>query len=425
MKGTHMLPATTDVLIVGAGPTGLALAVSLQRAGIEHVLIDKLAAGQNTSRAAVIHAHTLDMLDELGVSAQLAAEGLKLTTFTIRDRDRRLLQVPFDRLPTKHPYLLMLPQDATERILTERLVALGGRIHRGVTATRLTERATSVVATVDSEAGEQAIVARFAVGADGMHSIVRASIGTEFTGGTYEESFVLADVRMNWSQGRDDVQLFFSPAGLVVIAPLPNGTFRIVATLDDAPEHPTAADIQALIDARGPTGGTADVTHVEWSSRFRIHHRLASSYRDGRLFLIGDAAHVHSPAGGQGMNTGLVDACVLGRLIAQAVSGKQWESGLDRYQKLRRPAAEQVLGLAGRLTSLATMKNPVKRRVRNAVFSLLNHLSPAKHTVAMNLSGLSRQRFAAIADESDGPETVLEIARNREYSSTGSDHAQR
>jgi 2-polyprenyl-6-methoxyphenol hydroxylase-like FAD-dependent oxidoreductase len=208
---------------------------------------------------------------------------------------------------------------------------------------------------------------------------------------------------MNWSHGRDEVQLFFSPAGLVVIAPLPGGTFRIVATLDDAPEHPAAADIQALIDARGPTGGTADVTQVVWSSRFRIHHRLANSYRDGRLFLIGDAAHVHSPAGGQGMNTGLVDACVLGRLLAQAVSGKPSESGLDRYQGLRRPAAEQVLGLAGRLTSLATMKSPVKRRVRNAVFSMLNHLSPAKHRLAMNLSGLSRQRFAAIADESDRP----------------------
>jgi 2-polyprenyl-6-methoxyphenol hydroxylase-like FAD-dependent oxidoreductase len=137
------------------------------------------------------------------------------------------------------------------------------------------------------------------------------------------------------------------------------------------------------------------------SSRFRIHHRLANAYRDGRRFLIGDAAHVHSPAGGQGMNTGLVDACVLGRLIAEAVSGKQSESGLDQYQMLRRPAAEQVLGLAGRLTSLATMKNPVKRLVRNVVFSLLNRLSPTKHALAMNLSGLGRQRFAASADKSD------------------------
>ena len=122
-----MPPSTTDVLIVGAGPTGLALAISLQQAGIEHVLIDKLAAGQNTSRAAVIHAHTLGMLDELGVSVRLAAEGLKLTTFTIRDGDRRLLQAPFDRLPTNHPYLLMLPQDSTERILTDRLCCSAAR----------------------------------------------------------------------------------------------------------------------------------------------------------------------------------------------------------------------------------------------------------------------------------------------------------
>ncbi len=392
-----MLPSTTDVLIVGAGPTGLALAISLQQAGIDHVLIDRLAAGQNTSRAAVIHAHTLDVLDELGVSARLAAEGLRLTTFTIRDRDRRLLQVPFDRLPTKHPYLLMLPQDATERILADRLAALGGRVHRGVTATRLTRRATIVEATCATAAGERSIDARFVVGADGMNSIVRATIGTDFAGGTYEESFVLADVRMHWSHGRDEVQLFFSPAGLVVVAPLPDGAFRIVATLDDAPEHPTAADIQALIDARGPTTGTADVTHVAWSSRFRIHHRLAESYRDGRLFLIGDAAHVHSPAGGQGMNTGLVDACVLGRLIAAAVRERLSDSQLEAYQRLRRPAAEHVLGLAGRLTSLATMKNPVTRVVRNAVFRLLSHLSPAQRTLAMNLSGLSRQRFAAIA----------------------------
>jgi 2-polyprenyl-6-methoxyphenol hydroxylase-like FAD-dependent oxidoreductase len=114
---------------------------------------------------------------------------------------------------------------------------------------------------------------------------------------------------------------------------------------------------------------------------------------------MGDAAHVHSPAGGQGMNTGLVDACVLGRLIAQAVSG-QSGSGLGQYQSLRRPAAEQVLGLAGRLTSLATMRNPVERRVRNAVFWLVNHLSPAKRMLAMNLSGLSRQRLA-VTDGSD------------------------
>ena len=392
-----MMRPTTDVLIVGAGPTGLVLAIALQRAGIDHILIDKLPRGQNTSRAAVIHAHTLEMLDELGVSTLLADEGLKLATFSIRDRDRTLVQLRFDKLATPHPYLLMLPQDVTERVLAERLVALGGAIHRGVTATDLRQDAKGVHVSLTSDEGSHSIDARYVVGGDGMHSMVRAAAGAEFEGAAYEESFVLADVSMEWSHGRDEVMLFFSPAGLVVVAPLPNGHFRIVATLDSAPEHPTVADIQALVDTRGPTTGSAKVTDVAWSSRFRVHHRLAKSYRNDRLLLMGDAAHVHSPAGGQGMNTGFVDACVLGRLLTAVVSGKQPESALDQYQSLRRPAAKKVLGLAGRLTFMATMRNPVKRQVRNQVLSLVNHLPFAKHVVAMNLSGLSRRQHAQIA----------------------------
>jgi 2-polyprenyl-6-methoxyphenol hydroxylase-like FAD-dependent oxidoreductase len=389
-----VLRQTTDVLIVGAGPTGLALAITLQRESIDHVLIDKLPVGQNTSRAAVIHAHTLEMLDGLGVATRLAKEGLKLTTFSIRDRDRTLVRLGFGSLPTAHPYLLMLPQDVTERVLADYLVALGGTIHRGITATELRQDPSAVHASLMSDAGTHSIDARYVVGADGMHSMVRATIGTEFTGTTYEESFVLADVSMEWSHGRDQVMLFFSPAGLVVVAPLPNGTFRIVATLDPAPEHPTAADIQRLIDARGPTTGVAKVTNVTWSSRFRLHHRLAQSYRHGRLFLMGDAAHVHSPAGGQGMNTGLVDACVLGRLLAAVVSGKQADAVLDQYQTLRRPAAEKVLRLAGRLTQLAIMRSPAKRHLRNVVLSVIDHVPFMKRGVAMNLSGLSRRQHA-------------------------------
>src|SRR5690606_25698330 len=129
---------------------------------------------------------------------------------------------------------------------------------------------------------------------DGMQSLVRKTANITFDGAQYEESFILADVHMDWPHGRDDVKLFFSPEGLVVVAPLPNGRFRIVATVDNAPEKPGAPDIQAVLDARGPTRGMA-VVHddVSWSSRFRVHHRLARSYRKGRLFLMGDAAHVH------------------------------------------------------------------------------------------------------------------------------------
>ena len=152
---------------------------------------------------------------------------------------------------------------------------------------------------------------------------------------------MLADVEMDWPLGRDEVSLFFSPAGLVVVAPLPGGTFRIVATLEGAPEHPDVADVQAIVDARGPAAVRAQVRSVVWGSRFRVHHRLAKAYRRGRLLLMGDAAHVHSPAGGQGMNTGLVDAVVLGR------SSPRWFRGGSR-----------------RLRSTATRRCGIRRRSR-------------------------------------------------------------
>ena len=388
----------TDVLIIGAGPTGLALATTLMRAGIATVIVDKLATGQNTSRAAVVHAHTLEVLEPLGVVERMTQAGLKLARFSIRDRDRVLVRLHFDTLPTRHPYLLMLPQDVTEAILAEGLGEAGGTVRRGWMAEALVETPDGVQATVASGEDRQTIHARYVVGADGMHSLVRETAGIGFAGSSYEESFVLADVEMTWSHGRDEVMLFFSPAGLVVVAPLPSGAYRIVATLDVAPERPGIEDLQALLDARGPTQGVGKVSRVHWSSRFRLHHRVADQYRRGRLLLIGDAAHVHSPAGGQGMNTGLVDACVLGRLLIEVLSGRRDDSHLDTYEALRRPAALQVLQLAGRLTHMATMKSAPQRFMRNLVLAAINLVPMARHRLEMNLSGLSRRAAAQLHD---------------------------
>jgi 2-polyprenyl-6-methoxyphenol hydroxylase-like FAD-dependent oxidoreductase len=263
---------------------------------------------------------------------------------------------------------------------------------------------------VTSQTGEKLIRARYVVGADGMHSEVRAAAGIRFEGAAYEESFVLADVHMDWPLQNKEVSLFFSAAGLVVIAPLPDGSFRMVATLADAPERPGVADLQALIDARGPSMQPGRVKDVIWSSRFRVHHRLASSYRNDRLFLIGDAAHVHSPAGGQGMNCGLVDACVLGQLLSDVMQGKRSEAELDVYQKLRRPAAAEVLGLAGRLTAMATMRGTFKRSLRNALLSTINRIRPAKRLLMRNLSGLSRKKLAQLPDPAGAAATILRPA---------------
>jgi len=389
------IPAVTDVLIVGAGPTGLALAISLAQAGVDHVLIDKLEAGLNTSRAAVVHAHTMEALDSLGVAQRMAAAGKTIKRFSIRDRDRALVQLTFDKLPSAFSYLLMIPQDVTERILAARLAELGSTLHRGVSATSIEHNRDGARVWLQDGQGQRAIDAKYVVGADGMHSLVRETAGIPFDGGQYEHSFVLADVGMEWAHGRDEVMLYFSPAGPVVVAPLPNGNFRIVAVMEDAPENPQAQHIQAILDASGPTDGVR-ITGVTWSSRFRIHHRLARRYREGRLIVMGDAAHVHSPAGGQGMNCGLVDATVLGRLLADVSAGRRPDRALNIYEKLRRPAAAQVLKLAGDLTEMAMKRAPASRVVRNARLSVLNHAPPLKRKMIMNLSGLARRAAAEL-----------------------------
>ncbi|MEE2692799.1 MAG: FAD-dependent monooxygenase [Pseudomonadota bacterium] len=393
MTANSSLPEKTDALIVGAGPTGLALAVSLGQAGVDHVLVDRLTAGHSASRAAVIHAHTLEALDGLGVAAPLVDAGLKLSRFSLRDRDRTLMTLSFDDLPSPFSHLLMIPQNVTEEILARRLEALGGRVRRSVSAEGFEQTREGVRVTLDDNGERRVVQARYVIGADGMRSAVRTAAGIAFEGGSDAHSFVLADVTMDWALGREEVMLFFSPAGLVVVAPLPDGQFRIVAAMKDAPENPTAEDIAALMAASGPSDG-ATIRAVSWSSRFRIHHSLAKSYRKGRMLVMGDAAHVHSPAGGQGMNTGLVDATVLGELLADVLKGRRAEADLDLYEKLRRPAAAKVMRLAGALSDMAMTEGRLARAARNARLSAAGHLPFVRRKLAMNLSGLARREAA-------------------------------
>jgi 2-polyprenyl-6-methoxyphenol hydroxylase-like FAD-dependent oxidoreductase len=380
------LPETTDVLIVGAGPVGLTLATALVVKGVKVVLVDRAAEGANTSRAAVVHARTLEVLETIQVSEELVKRGVIVPRFTVRDRDRSLLTIGFDELPTKYPYTLMVPQDITEEVLLDRLHAQGGQVHRPYEVASLEQDDTGTTATMTTG---KVIRAKYTVGADGMHSTVREHAGIGFTGDTYAQSFVLADVRLDWDHQDDEVMLFFAPEGLVVVAPLPGGRHRIVATVDEAPEHPSREDVQALLDTRGPKAHPARVTDIVWSSRFRVHHRLADHYRSGRLFLAGDAAHVHSPAGGQGMNTGIQDALVLaGRLAAVLLEGVG-ESTLDEYEAERRPVAEEVVAFTHRMTRVATLGSAPLRGVRNAVLRALDWVPAVHRTMAMNLSELT------------------------------------
>jgi 2-polyprenyl-6-methoxyphenol hydroxylase-like FAD-dependent oxidoreductase len=361
MDSSIGLPQSADVVVVGAGPTGLAIAITLASAGIDFVVVDRLAEGANTSRAAVVHARTLEVLDELGAAEELIERGVRVSRFAVRDGSRRLLTVPFDKLPTRHPYALMVPQNETESVLLGRLRDLGGDVHRPYEVTSVAQGDDGVKLTMST--GE-VLQAKYVVGADGMHSAVREASGIGFTGSAYAESFVLADVTMDWAPGRDEVSLTFSTAGIAVVAPLPDGRYRVVVTVNDAPADPDLADVQRLLDERTP--GQARVTGLVWSSRFRIHHRVADHYRAGRLFLAGDAAHVHSPAGGQGMNTGIQDGNALGRAIA---AGE-----LDGYEAARRPVAQRVVAFTDRMTRIATARSTALRTVRNLALPVLGLL---------------------------------------------------
>lgn len=358
---TTDLPHRTDVAIVGAGPTGLALAVTLASAGVDFVIVDRLAEGANTSRAAVVHARTLEVLDRLGTAQELVARGIRISRFAVRDGSRRLLTVPFENLPTPHPYALMVPQNETESVLLTRLQAIGGAVHRPYEVTSVVQGEDGVTLTMST--GET-LRAAYAVGADGMHSAVREASGIGFTGSAYAESFVLADVLMDWAPGRSEVSLTFGTAGIAVVAPLPDGHYRVVVTVDDAPADPDLALVQQLLDERTP--GQARVTRLVWSSRFRVHHRLADRYRAGRLFLAGDAAHVHSPAGGQGMNTGIQDGYALGRAFATGA--------LNDYEQQRRPVAQRVVAFTDRMTRIATTRNRFARAARNIALPIVGHL---------------------------------------------------
>jgi 2-polyprenyl-6-methoxyphenol hydroxylase-like FAD-dependent oxidoreductase len=377
-----MTPRETAVVVVGAGPVGLAVAAGLRLHGHDVVVVDQQAEGANTSRACVIHPRTLEVLEKLGVSERLVELGLQLQDFSIRADDRQLVPVGFADLPTAYPFVTMIPQPVTEKVLLERLEELGGSVLRPYSATALTQTAGGAEVTLDNG---DVIKAEYVVAADGMNSTIRELAGLRMPGNTLELSLSLVDVRVDGGLPTDEVGLYFAAGGMLVVAPLPDGSFRLVAEVADAPEHPDTAFAQQLLAERGPRKANPKVTEVIWGSRFRIHERVADTYRAGRVLLAGDAAHTHSPAGGQGMNLGLRDAVTLADALSKALGGD--DAALDAYATTCRTEAIRVIALAHRLTRLANVPRPI-RPVRNAVLGLIGRARKTQHDIARQLAGL-------------------------------------
>jgi 2-polyprenyl-6-methoxyphenol hydroxylase-like FAD-dependent oxidoreductase len=380
-----------EIVIVGAGPTGLTLAAELKRLGVDSLIVDKQAEDANASRGAVIHARTLEVLEPLGVTADLPREGVIVPTFRTRDRDRILASISFERLRTAYPFTLMCPQNVTEAVLRRRLTELGVTIERPREVSSI--RPSEDFVELEIKKGQQLRTARtnWLVGCDGMHSIVRESSAIPFDGGKYEESFA----QMAWPFPRTEVDLFFSKKGLVVVAPLPGGIFRIVATENRALSG-DISDFQQIIDERGPVRPRARIHRIVWSSRFHLQHRVSRTFRKGRVLIAGDAAHVHSPAGGQGMNTGFQDAVSLAKALRQAVADQMTDS-LDVWQNRRFVVARNVVSMTDRITRAATLSSSAARFFRNALINVAGRSNFVRNKLAERLAELDIKEDRQIA----------------------------
>jgi 2-polyprenyl-6-methoxyphenol hydroxylase-like FAD-dependent oxidoreductase len=382
-----------NVVIVGSGPTGLTAAVRLAGLGVDHVVLDAAAEPTHTSKAALVHASTLELLAEIGAGDALVAAGLKVRRIVMRDRGKVLLRVRLDGLPSRYPFGLSVPQSTTEQVLLGRLHELSGTVRRShrVTAIRA-EGSGYLVSGVDGADVPFEIRARYVIGADGSRSTVRSAIGMEFAGETYASQFVLADVGLAPPAADDEATIHMSPDGVTVIGRLPSGNHRIVATIaagTDVPEAPDRAFVDALLRDRGLGSGRL-TGEPAWSSRFRVHHRVAERFRDGGVFLAGDAAHVHSPAAGQGMNTGIADAFDLSTRLAAVVTGQAQEPVLDAYETNRRAAALEVVRFTDRMTRIAMLGAPPARLMRRVLAGTVGRLAPVQHRMTMWITGLQR-----------------------------------
>ena len=382
---------TQSVLIIGAGPVGLTLAIELARYGIPVRIVEKAAQRTDKSKALVLWSRTLELLDrQPGGSAPFIEAGFKVDAVSFLTGDKVVGRVSMDSVASPFPYALMLPQSDTERLLEERLEDLGVKVEREVEMTSVNPRGDGVAAVLRRKDGsEETASADWLVGCDGAHSVVRHSVGAPFVGETMDADWMLADVHMRGYPLPDtEASVYWHKDGAFIIFPISPGRYRLLADLapfgEAHPSAPTLDQVQAMIDRRGPAGTTA--FDPVWLTGFRINGRKVSSYRWGRAFLCGDAAHVHSPAGGQGMNTGMQDAFNLAWKLAAVANGQCREALLDSYSVERSYVGDQVLADAQRLTVVGTMRNPVAQAIRNTVGHLMLGLAPIQEAFANKMT---------------------------------------
>ncbi|WP_341314632.1 FAD-dependent monooxygenase [Paraburkholderia sp. IMGN_8] len=400
----------SPVLIVGAGPTGLAAAMSLARAHIPVRLIDKAMRPNPHSRAIGIQARTLELFEQHRLIEPFLELGHRARIANLFSNGQRLARLDFDPLHTRYPYLLFLDQAITERLLTEHLATFGVTIERGVELTIFSQGVTGIQATLRRADGHtETLHPSYMIAADGAHSVIRHRLGLNFTGKTFEQSFLLADLHAETDWPEDEFHIFASSEGLVALFPMGHGRHRLIA---DHPAEPAATaapatpavlgepplnivppppldECRALIARR--VNHRVEVSDLAWSSYFHLNSRMVEKLRVGRVFLAGDAAHVHSPAGAQGMNTGIQEAFNLGWKIARVLNGAAPDRLLDTYHLERYPIERDVLRQTGFITQMAEADHGPLKLLRERVMPVLAALGPLRDAARLTISELSIQ----------------------------------
>ena len=379
-----------DVLVVGAGPVGLTMACELARRGVRCRIIDKAATPASTSRALAIFPRTLEIFEMMGMVDPVLGAGHQLSGVAIYNRSGQIAHIGFSSLPSRYRFAVSLPQSETERLLTEHLTGFGIVVDREKELLNLSQLPDAVQAVIrNSEGLDERFESGWLIGCDGAHSSVRHLLGLPFEGNADPETFLLADVKIDGPLDHVHIHLFLTGEGLVGIFPLRGDRCRIIVnTPMDAEGQPVGdlrlAEIQSILESRTNSG--IRLTEPVWMSRFRISHRKIPDFRVGRIFLAGDSAHIHSPAGGQGMNTGIQDAMNLAWKLALVVHKKSPDSLLDSYNEEREPVAKMVLSLTDRLTRLACLHGALSQQLRDALLPILTGIHLVEDRIAETMA---------------------------------------
>jgi 2-polyprenyl-6-methoxyphenol hydroxylase-like FAD-dependent oxidoreductase len=387
-----------DVLIVGAGPVGLTVSAELKRYGLSIRIVDKDTGRTDKSKAIALWARTLELLDRMGpgVTQGFIDAGLKAGCTNIFAGGEQIAQVDLSSVDTPYKFILLIPQSETEKLLEEHLTGFGGKVERQVELKAFEQNSDCVTCTLGhADGSEERVEASWLIGCDGAHSLVRHQLGMSFEGSTMLNDWILADLHISGMEGPPAGNIYWHAQGTLALFPLGGTRYRVIADVGESAsnaigEHrvPTLEEVQQILVARGPKGIAA--SDPVWLSGFTINERKVTDYRAQRVFLAGDAAHVHSPAGGQGMNTGMHDAVNLAWKLSLASRGLcDAEPLLASYSPERSAVAKLILEETGRTTAVAVMKGDAKQNIRNHVASLVFGLTPVRHAMANMLSEVS------------------------------------